>query len=138
MTRILLDTSAYSAMRRGDRRLLAALREAAEVILTPVVLGELLFGFRKGKRERENRAGLREFVESPRVTLLTIDDGTAERYALLREHLQRDGVPVATNDLWIAASAAQHGLRLVTLDKDFTRIPHLLLDYYEPLKESER
>jgi predicted nucleic acid-binding protein len=39
----------------------------------------------------------------------------------------------APNDLWIAASAAQHGLRIATLDGDFERIPHVVVDRYEPL-----
>jgi predicted nucleic acid-binding protein len=36
------------------------------------------------------------------------------------------------NDLWIAATAAQHGLTVVTLDADFDRIPHVLVDRFEP------
>ena len=45
MSRLLLDASAYSAMRRGDERLLRPVREASGILLTPVVIGELLYGF---------------------------------------------------------------------------------------------
>lgn len=119
-------------MRRGDERLLAPIGEASEVFLTPVVIGELLFGFLGGGHEPQNRTLLREFVESPRVAVLLIDEETAERYALIRDYLREQGRPVPANDLWIAASAAQHGLRLFTLDDHFKRVPQVLVEYLEP------
>jgi tRNA(fMet)-specific endonuclease VapC len=132
LSRVLLDTSAYSAMRRGDLRLQPPLQEAAEVLMSPIVVGELLYGFKKGGREKKNIAELREFLAAPRVGLLTVDAETAERYALLQVHLQKAGTPVAANDLWIAASAAQYGLRLMTLDAHFTRMPQILVEYFAP------
>ena len=132
MSRLLLDTSAYSAMRRGDERLLAPLREASAVCLTPVVIGELLYGFAAGGLERQNRALLREFLDSERVDVLTVDEETAERYAAIRAHLRRQGIPIPANDLWIAASAAQHGLVLITLDSHFRSVPHVLVEYFGP------
>ncbi len=131
--RILFDTSAYSAMRRNDPRLRPYLQQADQVFLTTTVLGELIFGFVGGRQETENRRTLREFVESPRVTHLGLDEETAERYALIRDYLRDRGTPIPVNDLWIAASAAQHALRLVTLDKHFKLVPQVLVDYHEPL-----
>jgi tRNA(fMet)-specific endonuclease VapC len=132
LSRIVLDTSAYSAIVRGDARLKAPIQTADEIYFTPIVLGELLFGFKKGKKERENLALLREFMESPRVSVVVVDAETSERYAILQSHLRRAGTPVAANDLWIAASASQHGLRVLTLDVDFNRIPHVVVDYFAP------
>lgn len=132
VSRILLDTSAYSAMRRGDDRLRTHVQEALEVFLTPVVLGELLFGFLGGGLPHKNRDLLREFVESPRVAVLAVDEETAERYAVIRDYLRQQGKPIPVNDLWIAASAAQHGLRLLTLDEHFTQVPQVLVEYLEP------
>ena len=132
MSRLLLDTSAYSAMRRGDQRLRQPLREATEVFLTPVVLGELLYGCVGGKLRSKNRRLLREFLDSERVDVALVDEDTAERYSAIRDHLRRQGTPIPTNDLWIAASAAQHGLVLLTLDHHFTEVPHILVEYFEP------
>lgn len=132
MSRLLLDTSAYSAMRRGDRRLLAPIQQAAEVFLTPVVIGELLYGFLGGGLEPGNRGLLRELLESPRVDVLSVDEETAERYAVIRDYLRQQGRPIPANDLWIAASAAQHGLRLLTLDDHFKGVPQVLLEYLDP------
>jgi hypothetical protein len=48
-------------------------------------------------------------------------------------HLRRKGTPIPTNELWIAASAAQHGLMLLTLDHHFKEVPQILLEYFEPI-----
>jgi tRNA(fMet)-specific endonuclease VapC len=132
VSRLLLDTSAYSAMRRGDSRLRAPLAQATEVIVTPVVLGELLCGFKKGAREPENRRSLQDFLDSPRVRTLSVDAETAERYAAIWDYLRRQGTPMPPNDLWIAASAAQHGLKLLTTDEHFRRVPQVLVEWIEP------
>jgi tRNA(fMet)-specific endonuclease VapC len=132
MSRVLLDTSAYSAMRRGDQRLAEPLQEASEVFLTSVVIGELLYGFVGGKVRERNLRLLREFLEAERVAVLPVDEETAERYALIRDYLRREGTPIPTNDLWIAASAAQHGLQLLTLDDHFESVPHILVNYLSP------
>jgi predicted nucleic acid-binding protein len=132
MSRLLLDTSAYSAMRRGDERLLAPVQEASGVFVTPVVIGELLYGFAGGGLERQNRERLREFLDSERIDVLSVDEETAERYAVIRDHLRRQGIPIPANDLWIAASAAQHGLVLMTLDSHFKNVPQVLVEYLEP------
>lgn len=133
MSRLLLDTTAYSAMRRGDDRLIDPVREASEVALTPVVLGELVYGFAGGRLEQENRRLLRAFLDTERVRVVAIDEETAERYAAIRDHLRRQGTPIPTNDLWIAASAAQHGLTVLSLDKHFKDVPQILLLYFAPL-----
>jgi predicted nucleic acid-binding protein len=39
---------------------------------------------------------------------------------------------VLLDDLWIAASAAQHGLQLITLDDHFESVPHILVNYLSP------
>jgi len=133
MSRLLLDTTAYSAMRRGDRRLVGPLAEASEIVLNPVVVGELVYGFVGGRLEEQNRRLLREFLESDRVRVVPVDEETAERYAAIRDYLRRKGTPIPTNDLWIAASAAQHGLKLLCLDRHFKKVPQVLLEYFEPL-----
>ena len=134
VSRLLLDTSAYSAMRRGDERLLAPIQEAAEVLLTPVVIGELLYGFLGGGFGPGNRRLLREFLDSPRVAVLAMDADTAERYAVIRDYLRQQGNPIPANDLWIAAAAAQHGLRLLTLDDHFKSVPQVLTEYFDPVR----
>ncbi len=126
--RLLLDTSAYSAMLRGHPEVAARVRGARELWLNPVVIGELLAGFRKGAKTAENERGLSSFLASPRVFVADIDRETADRYAVILGLLRRAGTPVPVNDLWIAATAMQHGFRLVTTDAHFRTVPTLLAD----------
>lgn len=105
------------------------MQEASEIWLTVVVLGELRAGFKKGSRTRENERLLRDFLDAPRVRLALMDAETADRYAVIQDHLRRAGTPVPVNDLWIAASAFQHGLEILTLDDHFRRIPQVVVDF---------
>jgi len=126
MKRVLLDTSAYSSLFRGDERMKRTLQEVEETALTPVILGELLAGFTGGRFEARNRELLKEFLETPRVRVYPIDGETSERYAAVWLHLREQGTPIPTNDLWIAASAMQHGLSVLTADRHFLKIPQVL------------
>lgn len=135
MSRLLVDTSAYSAWVKGLEPVKAPLQRAAEVYVSVVVLGELTAGFRAGNRSDANEERLRLFLAGPRVQVLGIDEGTVPTYAAIYHELRRRGTPVGLNDVWIAATAYQHGLRVLTLDTDFQKIPHVLVDLIEPPQE---
>jgi predicted nucleic acid-binding protein len=128
MTRILLDTSAYSAFMRGDSNIKSAIQTAEEIYLNPIVLGELISGFVMGKHERKNRRELQELLASPRVGILLLDEETSERYAVILCDLREKGTPVPTNDIWIAASAMQYGLKLLTTDNHYKKISQVIIE----------
>lgn len=132
MTPLLLDTSAYSAFQRGHGKIGASIRGAERVVINPVALGELLGGFRRGKDRRANESLLEGFLAAPCVDLVPLDRGTADCYAAIHASLREAGTMVSTNDLWIAASAMQHGLWLLTTDSDFLRVPQILVEFHEP------
>ena len=130
--RLLLDTSAYSAFMRGHPEIKAAVQEADELCLNSITLGELLAGFIRGKRRRRNEGELKTFLESPRGRVLDVDEETAARYAVILDSLWKAGTPIPTNDIWIAASAMQHGLRLLTTDAHYQKIDQVIVDYLAP------
>ena len=37
------------------------------------------------------------------------------------------------NDIWIAASAMQHGLPILTSDRDFQKIPQIIVHHFLPI-----
>jgi predicted nucleic acid-binding protein len=129
MSRVILDTSAYSAFMRGHPEVKIALQEAEQIYFNPVILGELLAGFRRGKRTRKNMGELRTFLSSPRVSLVDVNEETAERYAVILNSLWAAGTPIPTNDIWIAASAMQHGLRVLTTDDHYQKVTQIIVDY---------
>lgn len=125
MKPLALDTNAYAAFKQGEQGVVAALRVADEVVLPVVVLGELLAGFAAGSREAKNRDELAQFLRAPRVRVAPITEATADNYALIFAALRRKGKPMPSNDLWIAASALEHGAALLTLDKHFAIVDTL-------------
>ncbi len=131
MTRLMLDTSAYSAFMRGHTKIHSAIQEAEELYFCPIILGELLVGFMKGGRKKENESELKEFLSSPRVIFVDFDLATSERYAVILNSLWKAGTPIPTNDLWIAASAMQHGLRLLTTDAHFQNVNQIIVDHFQ-------
>lgn len=126
MKRILLDTSAYVALKRGDLAVLAVLRRAPEIALCPTVLGELLGGFACGSQAARNRRELDAFIHTPRVRLQGIDAETAGHYAAIFANLRRKGRPVPSNDMWIGAVAIQHGYAVLSLDAHFAAMDNLI------------
>ena len=81
--KILLDTSAYSALMRGVAEVADRVRRAEAVLLSTVVAGELLFGFRAGRRFDENQRQFRKFLENPYVSVFAriVGDGRPLRTA---------------------------------------------------------
>jgi tRNA(fMet)-specific endonuclease VapC len=123
--RVLLDTNAYAALFRGNSDVSAIVRRSEEVLFSPVVVGELLFGFRNGTRYEANRRQLDSFVESPFVRVLDLTLVTAERFGRIAASLRKKGRPIPSNDMWIAAQAMETGADLLSFDKHFGEIDGL-------------
>jgi len=127
MKRILIDTNFYAAFKKNEAEAANLLRKVEYIGVNTIILGELLAGFRCGSRERQNREELDQFLDSARVELISVDEETAEFYAQVFAELRQKGRPIPSNDLWLAASALQHGLALATYDNHFSQITGLLL-----------
>jgi len=67
-----------------------------------------------------------EFASS--CTVIGTDAGTARSYGSLKAQLKGKGRPIPENDIWIAASALQHGLVLATSDSHFEYVEGLQLE----------
>lgn len=127
--RLMLDTSAYSALMRGHAGIQSFLQQAERIVLNPIVLGELQAGFWRGAHRIKNENELRALLISPRVSVAVVDQETALRYAEIVGFLRRAGTPIPTNDIWIAATVMQFGLRLLTTDAHFQRVPQILVEF---------
>lgn len=128
--RIILDTSAYSAFLRGNPEVKNAIQHADEICINPIIMGELLAGFSMGRKKKKNIGILQEFLSSERVQVITIDEETSERYATIIHYLREKGTPIPTNDIWIAASAMQFGLKIVTTDSHYLKVPQVIVEMH--------
>lgn len=50
---------------------------------------------------------------------------------MILDALWRTGNPIPTSDIWIAASAMQHGLHLLTTDAHYRRVTQVIVDFFE-------
>lgn len=123
--RIAIDTNRYVDFAKGLPAAVERFRRADEILVPFVVLGELRAGFAGGARTGENEANLVRFLDSRRVDAVFADEDTTHHYARLFHQLRRQGTPIPTNDLWIAALVIQHGLHLFARDAHFDHLPQI-------------
>ena len=114
---MILDTNGLSALADGKAELEPLLRHATETAIPAVVLGEYKYGIRQSRDRSRYEQWLPVVLAGCRV--LPVDEGTAERYAEIRDELRRIGRPIPENDIWIAALARQHALPVLSRDKHF-------------------
>lgn len=113
----LLDTSVFIAL-ESDRPIDAELLPD-EGVLCPVTIAELQAGVLVSTDVDTRARRLATLEATADIELLPIDAGAAAEWARLRVHLTETGGRVNVNDLWIAATAAAHGLPVVTRDDGF-------------------
>jgi tRNA(fMet)-specific endonuclease VapC len=124
--KILIDTSAYVGFKRNNPELVEIITGADLILFSAVVLGELLFGFRSGTRFKKNLTELNRFLAHDAVETVSAGKITADRYSRIAAQLRRQGAPIPTNDIWIAAQTMEHGAELITTDAHFDKISGLV------------
>jgi tRNA(fMet)-specific endonuclease VapC len=123
--RLALDTNRYVDLCKGVEPTVA-LVGAADAILVPfVVVAELRAGFAFGRRLADNERVLRRFLQKDGVHVLFADDQTTFHYAAVYRDLRRQGTPIPTNDMWVAALVLQHNLVLHARDRHFDAIAQI-------------
>ena len=91
--KILLDSNAYTLFTRGHDGISQLVRDADEVLMSAVVVGELLYGFHYGTRLEENLATMEDFLDQPRVSFVPIRFATAGFYGRIAASLRAYGTP---------------------------------------------
>ncbi len=123
--RVALDVNRYDDLLTGDERVAMVIENAETVHVPFVVIGELRAGFAAGTRQVENERLLRRFLQKEGVELVCADEQTTHHYASVFAQLRRQGTPIPTNDMWIAALSLQHDFVLCTRDRHFDRLPQI-------------
>jgi tRNA(fMet)-specific endonuclease VapC len=123
--RLALDTNRYTDFFRGETSIVKTLELADEVWLPFIVIGELRAGFAIGAQGPHNEALLRRFLLKPGTGVLYADEQTTYHYATIYRQLRKQGTPIPTNDMWIAALVSQHSLTLCDRDSHFDALPQL-------------
>ena len=124
-----MDTNIYCDYAEGLPDVVDAIATYGQSILIPsVVLGELFFGFMKGSKQQFNEKKLRQVVNRLKIEIIDVNTDVARKYAMIYLSLQRRGMKIPINDVWIAACCMEVGGTLLTRDKHFE-----LLDQIEAI-----
>lgn len=95
--------------------------------ISSITLAELEYGIEaSAAREKNERAlqGLLLILE-----VIPFDSSAAVHYGEIRAHLRRQGTPIGTMDMLIAAHARSMGLTIVTNNvREFERVPDLKIE----------
>jgi len=120
---VILDTNGLSAVADGDVALEPILRQAVDVAVPVIALGEYIYGIRQSRDRGRYERWLEKSIRSYRI--LFVDEETAVYYATVRGELKKAGTPIPGNDVWIAALARQHDLAVLSRDRHFDLVPGL-------------
>lgn len=129
MPRYLLDTNILIAAIKGAKPVRDRLEitPLSDLILSPIVLGELKFGVEKSVQREKNAERLERIVAG--LPFYPLEAETVEQYAGIRARLETQGTPIGANDYWVAAQAIAMDAILVTDNqREFRRVSRLHLE----------
>lgn len=127
MKSIILDTNAYSSFIKNDLQVTNEIKNCDIVFLPSIVIGELYSGFYQGNKFQFNEGLLELFLNNVFSKTVSVHETTSKIYGKIYSELLKNGTPIPTNDIWIAAIAIEKNSVLVTYDNHFLKIPNLKL-----------
>jgi predicted nucleic acid-binding protein len=128
----LIDTCIWVDVERGALAPadVASFTGTDAIYISPVTIAELKFGAENTSDMNIRQKRLASLLRLKRKPILRIDEITGEIFGSLAAQMKAMGLQHRhrVQDLWIASSAIQHGLTLLTYnEKDFIDIPGLSL-----------
>jgi tRNA(fMet)-specific endonuclease VapC len=124
--KLVLDTNVYCDYAEGLPAVVDTMARFGEFIFIPsVVLGELTYGFMKGKRQQVNERKLQQIIHRLGIDIIDVNANVARKYGLIYLSLERKGMRIPVNDVWIAASCMEVGGTLLTRDRHFAHLEQI-------------
>ena len=98
-----------------------------DIGLSSIALSELRYGAEKSPNPGRNLAALEGFVTP--LEVLEYGEDEAEEYGRIRSHLEKNGEPIGSMDMLIAAHAKSVDVTLVTNNvREFKKVPGLRIE----------
>ncbi len=123
--RFLLDTNITIAFLSGEHAIVHHVDDVEAYFISSIIAGEMFYGASYSANVDENIRRIESFLAD--TELVSCDEGTSRLFGEIKASLRRKGRPIPDNDIWIAASAKQHSLTLVTRDGHFEEVDGLAL-----------
>jgi len=124
----LLDTNILIFLLRKDESVSKRILQETNLYTSIIVEGELRYGAEHSTNVEKSLFDVNEIQQT--LTILIADRTTANIYGRIRHEQAKKGQMLPDNDLWIAATAVQYGLTLVTRNHHFTWVAGLTLEQW--------
>ncbi len=124
--KLVLDTNVYCDYAEGIPNTVDFIAiYGDEIFLPSIVIGQLIYGFMKGSRQKFNERKLQEFLKILHVETIDVNQNVSRKYALIYLSLVKKGKKIPINDVWIAACCMEVGGTLLTRDRHFQHVEQI-------------
>ena len=124
--KLVLDTNVYCDYAEGLPDVVDTMARFGESFFIPsIVLGELAYGFLKGRRQAFNDRKLQQIINRLKIEIVGVDPDVARKYGLIYLSLERKGARIPIHDVWIAACCMEVGGTLLTRDRHFAQVDQI-------------
>ncbi len=128
--KFMLDTNiCIYIIKRKPSEIIERFKQTAisQIGISSITLSELFYGASKSSKPVQNRLALAQFIAP--LEVLPYGDEAARSYGDLRASLEKQGTPIGSLDMLIAAHALSTACILITNnEKEFLRIPDLKIE----------
>jgi tRNA(fMet)-specific endonuclease VapC len=126
----MLDTNiCIYIIKQKPQKVIDRFRQAkvSEIGVSSITLSELEYGVIKSLNPEQNKLALTQFVAP--IEIPAYDDAAAQHYGKVRAYLERQGTPIGSLDMLIAAHALSLNAVLITNnEKEFKRVSKLQIE----------
>ena len=130
MIKYMLDTNiCIYIIKQKPKDVIERFRQAqvSEIGVSSITLGELEYGVMKSAKPEQNKLALVQFIAP--IEISAYDDVAAQHYGVIRAHLERQGTPIGSLNMLIAAHALSINSVLITNNEsEFKRVSNLKIE----------
>jgi tRNA(fMet)-specific endonuclease VapC len=130
MIKYMLDTNiCIYIIKQKPKNVIERFRQAqvSEIGVSSITLSELEYGVMKSAKPEQNKLALAQFIAP--IEISAHDDVAAQHCGVIRGHLERQGTPIGSLDMLIAAHAlSQNSVLITNNESEFKRIPNLKIE----------
>ncbi len=130
MIKYMLDTNiCMYIIKQKPQNIIERFRQAqvSKIGISSITLSELEYGVMKSAKPEQNKLALAQFVAP--IEISAYDDVAAQHYGKIRARLERQGTPIGSFDMLIAAHALSINSVLITNNEsEFKRVSNLKIE----------
>ena len=130
MIKYMLDTNiCIYIIKQKPKKVIERFRQAqvSEIGISSITLSELEYGVMKSAKPEQNKLALAQFIAP--IEISAYDDVAAEHYGVIRAHLERQGTPIGSLDMLIAAHAlSQNSVLITNNESEFKKVSNLKIE----------